>query len=153
MTLPVLRRPSPLRQWDPLRELDDLHERMSQLMSSVFGTPSREAELAPWTPLADVAETEDFFVVEVDVPGVRRDDIEVRTSDNELIVTGEFKERERAGWLRTHTRRVGRFEYRTILPQNIDTDRIGAELADGVLTVRVPKSDVAQPRRIPIEAH
>ena len=65
-------------------------------------------------------------------------------------MSGEFRQRERAGLFRTRTRRSGRFDYRTLLPQDVDADRITAELADGVLTVRVPKQEAAEPRRIPI---
>jgi HSP20 family protein len=52
--------------------------------------------------------------------------------------------------LRSRTRRFGRFEYRTTLPAEVDTDGISAELSDGVLTVRVPKTEEAKPRRIQI---
>jgi len=152
MTLPVRRELSPLRRWDPLRELDDFHDRMSQIMSSVFGVTPWASESRMWTPLADVSETDDAYLVEVDLPGVKRDDIEVEVTGNELVITGELKERERAGWLRSRTRRYGRFEYRTTLPQDVKAEEIGAELAEGVLTVRVPKSEAAKPRRIPIES-
>lgn len=152
MTLPVRRELSPLRRWDPLRELDDFHERMSQLMSSVFGATPWVGESQIWTPLADVSETDDAYLVEVDLPGVKRDDIDVEVTGNELVITGEFKERERTGWLRSRTRRVGRFEYRTMLPQDVNSEQISAELSDGVLTVQVPKTEAAKPRRIPINS-
>ena len=83
---------------------------------------------------------------------MKRDDIDVEVTGNELVVTGEFKERERTGWLRSRTRRVGRFEYRTMLPQDVNSEQISAELSDGVLTVQVPKTEAAKPRRIPINS-
>ena len=54
------------------------------------------------------------------------------------------------GWLRTRTRPVGRFDYRVILPADVEEDQVTASLSDGVLTVRVPKSQRSRPRRIPI---
>lgn len=96
MTLPVLRQPSLLGRWDPLRELDDLHDRMSQLIASAFGPAAGLPALAS-TPLADVTETDDAYLVEVDVPGVNREDITVEVTGNDLIIVGEHKERERAG--------------------------------------------------------
>jgi HSP20 family protein len=69
---------------------------------------------------------------------------------NELTVTGEVKERERAGLLRSRTRRIGEFEYRVTLPNDVDAEKIDASLTEGVLTVRVPKSKRAKPRRIEI---
>lgn len=152
MTLPARRELSPLRRWDPLRELDDFHERMSQLMSSVFGMTPWMGERQMWTPLADVYETDDAYLVEVDLPGVKRDDVDVEVTGNELVITGEVKERERTGWMRSRTRRVGQFEYRTTLPQDVNADQISAELSEGVLTVQVPKSEAAKPRRIPISS-
>ena len=60
--------------------------------------------------------------------------------------------REKVGWLRHRTRRVGQFAYRTLLPGHIDTEHITADLADGVLTVHVPKAGTAKPRRITVNA-
>lgn len=150
MTLPVLRTSEHLREWDPLRELDAFHRRMTQLMSAAFDASGLEHWPARWTPPADVSETDDAYQVEVDLPGVQRDDVDVQFSGRELSVSGEFKERERAGLFRTRTRRSGRFEYRALLPQDVDADAITAELADGVLTVRLPKQEAAKPRRIPV---
>lgn len=141
----------PLSAWDPFRELDELQERFDRLVSSMFGTPGN-GDLAGmvWAPLADVTETEDAYLVEVELPGVKRDDITVEFTGAELRITGEFTEREREGRLRRKTRRTGRFEYRTTLPSEVNADAISAELADGVLTVRVPRAESAKPRRIPI---
>ena len=154
MTLPVLRSSSALGRWDPLREFDELNQRMNQLVASVLGNvPGGNALGWAWTPLADVTETDDAYLVEVDLPGVKRDDINVETTGSELAITGEFKEKEKVGFLRSRTRRSGRFEFRTTLPAHVDVDKISADLGDGVLTVRVPKSEVAKPRRIAISAH
>jgi HSP20 family protein len=150
MTLPVPRSGNQVARWDPWREFTDLQDRMGQLMQSVFG-PLDELARA-WSPLADLSETDDHFRVEVDLPGVQRDDISIEVAGNELSISGEIKEKERTGWLRHRTRRVGRFEHRTVLPREVDADGITAELSDGVLTVRVPKAASAKPRRIAITA-
>lgn len=143
ITLPVLRSSTVLGQMDPLREFD-------QLVNSVFGPTNGTAQVS-WTPLADVTETDDAWLFEVEVPGLKRDDITVEATGNELVITGEYKEKERVGLLRRRTRRVGRFEFRTTLPAEVDVEQISADLADGVLTVRVPKREAAKPRRIAIE--
>jgi HSP20 family protein len=147
MTLPMLRGPA-LGRWDPLREFDELQDRMSRLMASVFGPTDGKSTM--WTPFADVIETDDAYMVEVEVPGIKRDDVSVEVSGNELVVSGEFKERQREGVMRHRTRRMGRFEYRTTLPTNVDADKITADLSEGVLTVCLPKSAAAKPRRIAI---
>jgi HSP20 family protein len=151
MTLPVLRSPNGTPPWDPMRELDQLQQRMTQLIGTMLGSAGDPATGA-WTPLADVSETDDAYLVEIELPGVDRKDLSVEVAANELRIGGEIVEKERVGWLRHRTRRVGRFAYRTTLPGDIDGDRISADLADGVLTVRVPKTEAAKPRRITVNA-
>jgi HSP20 family protein len=103
-----------------------------------------------WVPLADIEETEDAWVVEAELPGVNKKDINVDVRDSEVVVTGEIKEKERKGLLRKRTRPVGRFEYRVLLPGEVNADGVDASLDDGVLTIRIPKAEKARPRRIEI---
>ncbi|MFG2056170.1 Hsp20/alpha crystallin family protein [Micromonospora sp. NPDC048930] len=157
MTLPVLR-PTQLRSaenggaLDPLREMAQLHQRISQLMSAVLGADPLAGTTQGWTPLADVTETDDAYLIDIEVPGVNRKDLTVEVAGTELRVSGEIVEKEKVGWLRHRTRRVGQFAYRTTLPGDIDAEHITANLADGVLTVRVPKTETAKPRRITVNA-
>jgi HSP20 family protein len=151
MALPMRRRdvsPQPLRRWKPLREL---HERMGQLMEGVWsGDGLDDARI--WWPLVDIQETEDAWIVEAELPGVKRQDVNLEVHDSELAISGEIKERERKGILRRRTRRTGRFDYRVTLPGEADAENIEATLADGVLTVRIPKPEQARPRRIEVRA-
>jgi HSP20 family protein len=105
-----------------------------------------------WSPSADVSETDDAYLIEVDVPGVKREDLDIEVSDRNLIISGEIKERERVGTLRRATRRTGRFEYQTLLPGDINAEGVNATLRDGVLTVKVPKTEASKPRHIEITA-
>ncbi|SFQ59972.1 HSP20 family protein [Amycolatopsis arida] len=82
----------------------------------------------------------------------RKDDGTVDLVGSELTTTGERIEKECEGWFRHRTRRTGRFPYQVRLPHDVDADHINATLADGVLTVRAPKSEAAKPRRIAISA-
>ena len=152
MTLPALRSSRSLGRWDPFREFEDLYSEMGRWMDSVFGRVDGAPAARTWAPLADLTETEDAYLVEVDLPGVKRDDLTIDLTGTELSVTGELKDKERQGWLRHRTRRVGRFGYRVTLPQDVDADKVEATLADGVLTVRVPKTEAAKPRRIQISS-
>ncbi|MEZ7007531.1 Hsp20/alpha crystallin family protein [Streptomyces sp. AD55] len=154
MTLPVHRGRGAHPGWDPFREFEELRTRMDRLMRSAFpapggGFPGAGPEDA-WAPAADIEETADAYVLELELPGVDKDRITVEVDGGELGVHGEVEERERTGVMRRRTRRVGRFDYRTALPPNADTERVGAELADGVLTVRVPKAEGTRPQRIEI---
>src|SRR6266542_3051605 len=94
----------------------------------------------------------DLYVVEAELPGVKRDEVEIELLGNELAITGEIGQRERKGTLRRQARRTGRFEYRVTLPDQVDPDRIEANLAEGVLTIRVAKSERAQRRRIEVKS-
>jgi len=150
--LPVRRREAATQArqpWDPFREMADLQERMNQLIESVWGGVSGDQAFAP---LADIEESEDAWIIDVDLPGVRKDDVNIEISDSELAITGEIRERERKGALRRRTRRTGQFEYRVMLPGDIDADRVEASLSDGVLTVRIPKPERSRPRRIAIKS-
>jgi HSP20 family protein len=152
MALPVLRRSGNQQatRWDPFAEFEELYDRMGWLMDAIWGGFGRPADTAAWSPLADVSETDDAYLVEVDLPGVKKDQVNVEVTGGELVITGEITQRERTGALRRATRRQGKFVYRTTLPGDVDPGKVTASLADGVLTVRVPKAETAKPRRIEI---
>ena len=150
MALPERRSASPPERWDPFRELEELHTRIGQLMESSWpGTADRPGGI--WSPLVDIEETDDAWVVEADLPGVKRGDVTVDLQDSELAISGEVKQKERTGILRRRTRRTGRFDYRVTLPGEFDPDAVEAELDSGVLTVRLPKPERAQRRRVEVK--
>ncbi|MFC7326835.1 Hsp20/alpha crystallin family protein [Marinactinospora rubrisoli] len=153
MVLPVRRTRAVPAQWTPFSEFEDLYDRMGRLLDVAFGESARPDV---WTPFADVSENEDGYVVEAEVPGLRKDDIDIRLDGNELIISGEVRESgeqaEKARRLRHSTRRYGRFEYRTMLPHDIDPERVSARLDNGVLSVSVARSERAKPRQISITA-
>lgn len=139
-------------RWAPLREFEQVTDRMRRMLDeSLGGWPSLLSEAA-WSPPVDLEETDDAYVVEAELPGVKREDVNIEIAGNELSISGEIKERERKGVLRRQMRRVGRFEYRLRLPDQVDGDKIEANLDEGVLTVRVPKSERAERRRIEVKS-
>jgi len=134
-------------------EIELMSERMRRMLDQSFaglGLPSLLADPTGWAPPVDIEEHDDAYVVEAELPGVQRKDVNIELVGSELTISGEIKEREREGILRKRTRRVGRFEYRVVLPDQVDADGIDAKLNNGVLTVRVPKAERAQRRRIEI---
>ena len=104
----------PVQRWDPFREFEQLQEEMGRLVQSVW--PQAQANGGAWMPLADIEETEDAWIIEAELPGVDRKDVNVELRDGELVITGEIKEKERKGVVRRRTRRTGQFEYRVMLP-------------------------------------
>jgi len=122
------------------------------MLEQTFGIGGAQApgELPVWIPSVDIEEEDDAYVVEAELPGVKREDVNIEIVGNELSITGEIKERERKGVLRRQTRRVGRFAYRVTLPEHVDAENVNAKLEHGVLTVRVPKAERAQRRKIEV---
>ena len=140
-------------RWDPFAEFEDLYQRMGQLMTSAFGDLWQPLAQA-WAPMADLSETDDAYVAEVELPGVNKEDISIEVTGQDLAITGEYKDTGTGaeGQALVRGRRTGRFEYRVTLPGGADPDKITASLADGVLTVTVPKAETEKPRRIEITA-
>jgi len=138
---------------DPLRELEELRERLDRVMQSPLwplGAGAADDALG-WAPAVDVEEGDDAWIVEAELPGMREKDIAVELHGTELTISGDVEERKRRGILRRSSRRVGHFDYRVNLPGISDTEEVRATLDDGVLTVRVPKPEHAKRRRIQIQ--
>ncbi|WP_327587500.1 Hsp20/alpha crystallin family protein [Nonomuraea sp. NBC_00507] len=135
----------PARTWDPFTEFQQLWDQMGRLFEQ-----SAETDIAGWRPLAETEETPEAYVVRTELPGLRREDVNVEVNGNELCISGEIKEEEKdkGNMLR---RRTGKFVYRTILPTDADPEKIDGELHDGVLTLRVPKTERGRSRRIQIK--
>jgi HSP20 family protein len=142
MALPVRRSagaPLAVEQWDPFREL----------IQGVFGNQMQNGQTT-FIPRFDIEETEEAWIVEAELPGVRRKDVDVEVRDGELLITGEIKERERVGVLRHRTRRTGKFEIRVALPNDVDPDQVDARLENGVMLVEIPKPERVKPRKIDV---
>lgn len=128
-----------LMRTDPFREFD-------RLTQQVLGTPARPAAM----PI-DAYRKGDEFVVQFDLPGVVADSIDLTVEKNVLTVHAERRRAEAEGVeLLVGERPQGTFSRQLFLGETLDTDRIDAQYADGVLTLRVPIAEKAKPRRVPI---
>lgn len=133
---------------DPFRDFDEMWNRM---VSRFFAPWGESVQGQDWAPPVDVEETDDAWIFEVDLPGARREDLQVDVRDHELAISGEIRERERAGVLRHRGRHTGAFRYRTTLPAGVDAGRVQARFEGGVLTVRVPRPEGSKPHRVKID--
>ncbi|MDG4667233.1 Hsp20/alpha crystallin family protein [Mycobacterium sp. 236(2023)] len=147
MTQSLQRSTGQTDRWRPLQEFENLYTEMDRLAQSVLGGLKGDGV---WVPEADILETESAYLVEVEVPGVWHKDVDVSLNGNELVVTGEVKERKREGLFRRRTRKVGEFEFRATLPGPLRDDEVEASLAHGVLRVYVPKAESSKARKIPV---
>jgi len=134
---------------DPLQQLLDLQERMNRLFEETLGRERLDdpyVSRQTWVPAADVFETPSAYVVEIDLPGLRREDVSLQVLDRELIVRGE-KPPSTAGRPETFHRLErldGAFARAFRLPQEVEADGITAELSDGVLRVMLPRQRPAR---------
>lgn len=135
MALPITRRNpnEDVSRRDPFSELDRINRQLSGYLDNWRDLPDLLGE--GFTPLADVEEQDDAYLVEVELPGMRKDDVDIELSGGRLTVTGERKEKERVGVLRRRERTVGRFRYEVLLPREVNEDGVVADLEHGVLTV------------------
>ncbi|MBV7331634.1 Hsp20/alpha crystallin family protein [Chloroflexi bacterium TSY] len=145
-----------LTRWDPFREMATLRNSLDRFFDEPFFESHR---LWPWrldefTPAVDVSEEENAYVVKASVPGVNPDDVEVTISDNVLMIKGESKEEKEVDEKNYHLRerRFGSFSRSLTLPMAVEADKVEATHDNGVLHLRLPKSEEVKPKKIAIKA-
>lgn len=118
-----------------------------------FELPGLVSEGTEFVPAFDVSETEKELIVKADLPGMEEKDIEISLSDGILTIKGEKKHEKEEENESYHTveRRYGAFSRTMRLPCEVDADKVDAVYKGGVLKVRLPKSELAKPRRIEIK--
>jgi HSP20 family protein len=139
----------------PMADLMRMREAMHQLSQPYRGPGDGEEGAwgqATWMPPVDIYETEDGYVLEAELPGFTTEDVDIELVENRLTLRGERRPMSdvKEEQYRRHERAYGRFERSFLLPALIDRDHVTAEMHHGVLTLRLPKSDLATPKRIPI---
>jgi HSP20 family protein len=140
-----------LTRWEPFQEMTTLRDAMSQLLTESIVRPRGWAN-ASYMPL-DLYETEHEYVAKLAVPGLKPDNFEITMQQNALIIRGNTQAEQQEG-IRYHVReqRFGDFSRTIQFPTSVDADKIQASLADGILTLRVPKAEAAKPKRITVKA-
>jgi HSP20 family protein len=128
-----------LLRWDPFREMAPLWNRF-------------ERGAAEWMPSFEVRETQDSYVFKADLPGVKKEDVDVSLRGNRLQISGkrESEKENKDDTYYTYERSYGSFTRAFTLPAEIDAEHVHSELKDGVLTLAIPKKAAAQARKIPI---
>lgn len=142
--------------YGPTREMHRLQHRIDQMFEDFFNLPS-STELfssAPmldegFTPLCDCDETDTHYLLNFDLPGVKKDEVKIDLKDNQLSVSGERKSESKSKQGRE--RFYGSFYRSFTLPSNIDADKIEANFENGVLQVSIPKTEVSPGKQIPIK--
>jgi HSP20 family protein len=120
-----------------------------RLMDELFRSSGIGSRVTGFTPLLDVRETDDEYLVMVDLPGVKSDDVNVEVNDQVLTVSGSRVPVE-TGESQLTERPYGSFVRSLTLPKGVDSDKIVAEFKDGVLELRIPKPAEVKPKKIAI---
>jgi HSP20 family protein len=145
-----------LTRWEPLRELEDLQNRLSNVFGRApvrRGDGREEITLADWSPLADITEDEKEYLIKAELPDLKKEDVKVTVENGVLIISGERKlEKEEKGKKYHRVERAyGSFARSFTLPEDADAEKIQAEFKDGILTVRLPKNEKAKPKQIEVQ--
>ncbi|MGH3788958.1 MAG: Hsp20/alpha crystallin family protein [Pseudonocardiaceae bacterium] len=154
MTLPVRRGRYAARRWDPSARFpgfDDLFDQMNRMLASAFPDVAR-ISVNSWSPPVDIQDTEDAYLVEADLPGVRPEDVTVELQGKELRIGGEYGAGDQGEGDQQRVRRTGRFDYRLTLPGEVSSESCTADLEHGVLRLRLPKASTGVRQRIPVQA-
>ena len=139
------------RKRRPERMLDRIPSAFDELVTRFFGSPDLPVfGGGSWYPALDIAEQDDGVVVKAELPGLKAEDIDLSVDGNSLTISGEKKDcsEEKDGSYYHVERQYGTFQRTITLPSEVDSDKIKATYNGGVLTVHLPKSESAKPRRI-----
>jgi HSP20 family protein len=137
-----------------LRGMDSPFNRMFRDFVGQDDADESNIVTSRWMPLADIQDAGDHFLLEVDVPGVKAEEINVTMENGVLNIEGERRHEERTeerGYSRIE-RSFGSFHRRFSLPETADAEAIEAKVDNGVLNIRIGKAQKAQPRRIEVKA-
>jgi HSP20 family protein len=139
-----------ITRWDPVQEMLTLREAMSQLFEESVVNPTVARRSQSITPALDLSETVDAYIVELSVPGLKAENLEVTIENSVLTIKGEVKQEtddQKRNYHRIE-RRYGAFVRTVGLPTTVKADTITADLKDGILRLDIPKADQIKPRKI-----
>ena len=152
-----------LIRWNPTRDLTTWPPRLQNVQREInrvfdnffHGDVEDDGSfgLSLWTPAVDIKEEADGYVVNVELPGVKKDDVKITVESNVLTIRGEKKEEKNAkeGNFQRVERSYGSFQRSFTLPSTVKNEKIEASYNDGVLTVTLPKAEEAKPKQIEVK--
>ena len=143
-----------LSTWSGFGRLSNLRNEIDRLFEEPLSELARTSQLlSGWTPPLDLHEDKDSFVVKIELPGMKKEDIDVTMHDGSLSISGERKSEDKfkdADVFRSE-RFFGHFQRTVTLPAPVSAEKIKAQYKDGVLTVTLPKAEEAKPKQIDVQ--
>lgn len=143
-------RPAHSSLWNMLSDVDSFFDRAMRVSDT--GAADETEKSIAFAPRANVEETKDAYFLSFDLPGVKKEDLKIDVRARTISISGErkFEKREDTGFQRYECV-SGTFERSFTVPEGVDSSRVDAVLADGVLRVTLPKSEAEKPRTIEIK--
>ena len=144
-----------ITRWNPYSELASMQDQMNHLFKDLWGGRNREGvEYGAWIPAVDLREEQKQYVIEADLPGVNKDDIDINVENNVLTISGErhFSNEEKKDSYHRIERTYGKFMRSFTLPSRVSSGKVSATFKDGILEVVIPKTEDAQPKKIKIQS-
>jgi HSP20 family protein len=145
-----------LAAWPSFGGLSSLRTELDRLFESPFSELARTTHfLSGGAPALDVYEGKDSFVVKAELPGMKKEDIDVSLHDGTLSISGERKSEEKLENVEVYRSECfyGRFQRTVNLPSSVDHAKISAQYKDGVLTVTLAKAEEAKPKQIDVQVN
>jgi HSP20 family protein len=138
---------------NPLDEIDRMRRQMERLSSGLSGILPGEPASGVF-PLMNVTEDKNNYYVRAELPGIKAEDLNISATDDSLTVEGERKlpDAESGATYHRRERDYGRFSRILTMPGTVNAEAINAKMADGVLTVILPKAEAAKPKQISVKA-
>ncbi len=142
--------------WQPFREIESLQSEMNRLFDLSMGRwPLKSTGLmeGAWSPAVDVFDSKDTVVVKADIPGMKKEDIDISVHGDVLTIKGEKKGETRSedkGFVKTE-RFYGSFNRALALPSEVDADKVKASYSGGVLEISLPKKEGSKPKQIKVD--
>ena len=134
-----------------LDRLANMREEMDRMFESPFGSFFRPlASLSRWTPAVDVYQDKDQFTVHAELPGLKKEEIEISLHGDTLTIAGERKPHGNADQGFRTERFFGKFQRSLTLPAVVNAEHVKATYKDGILTVVLPKAEEAKPKQIQV---
>lgn len=143
-----------LSTWSPFDRLSTLRDEIDRLFDLSVPGFTRDAGLfSGWSPSVDVYQDKDNVFVKCELPGMKKEDIEISLHNGMLTISGERKHEEehKEGESFRSERFFGKFHRSVSLPTAVDTGKVSASYKDGILTVSLPKAEEAKPKQIEVQ--
>jgi HSP20 family protein len=143
----------PLIKYTPFADIDDFPTGMRLFQDSVNRLFSDTTNSRSWALAVDIFETDNELVLKADVPGVEQKDIDIQLENGTLTVKGarKFSDEEKGKGLHRLERSYGTFVRYFIVPETVDPENVRADFHNGVLTVTLPKKEIAKPKAIKVQ--